>query len=55
MGVREARPDVSANRRKDIADVVDIMTLCPDPDTAYPRAWAEKIDVSDRLREFIPE
>lgn len=42
-----------ANRRKDLADVEEIIGVCKDIDQRYLREWAEKMNVSDRLNSFL--
>lgn len=42
-----------ANRRKDLADVEEIIGLCKDLEVPYLRAWAERLDVAERLNEFL--
>ena len=43
-----------ANRRKDLADIEDIVALCADIDARYLREWAGKLNLYDRLAEFFP-
>lgn len=43
-----------ASRRKDLADVEEIVALCRDLDVSYLRGWAARLGVRDRLKEFFP-
>lgn len=43
-----------AHRRKDLADVEEIVVLCPDLDASYLRRWAATLGIADRLAEFLP-
>ena len=43
-----------AHRRKDLADIEDIISGCPTLDERYLRVWAAKLDVANRLAEFLP-
>ncbi len=43
-----------AHRRKDLADVEEIVACCDNLDMSYLHSWAAKLDVVDRLREFFP-
>ena len=44
-----------AHRRKDLADVEEIVALCPGLDMAYLNTWARGLEVEDRLGEFFPD
>lgn len=44
---------LAANRRKDLADIDDIIAVQPNMDLGYLRRWAEFLDLSDRLAEFF--
>ena len=43
-----------ASRRKDLADVEEIVVVCKDLDTRYLEDWARRLNISDRLSEFFP-
>lgn len=43
-----------AHRRKDLADVEEIATLCPNLDIPYMRRWATTLGIELPLREFFP-
>jgi hypothetical protein len=44
-----------AHRRKELADIDDILALCKDLDVAYLNRWAAKLNLTDRLAEFLPQ
>ncbi|HWL92101.1 MAG TPA: hypothetical protein VNT79_01080 [Phycisphaerae bacterium] len=44
-----------ASRRKDLADIEEIMGVCRDLDVPYLRNWAKSLGVADRLAEFFPQ
>jgi hypothetical protein len=43
-----------ANRRKDLADIEEVIAVCDQLDLTYLREWADRLDVRDRLAEFFP-
>ena len=43
-----------AHRRKDLADVEEIVAVCVGLDVGYLREWAAKLGILDRLAEFFP-
>lgn len=43
-----------ASRRKDLADVEEIIAVCGGLDLQYLREWAGKYNIADRLAEFFP-
>lgn len=43
-----------AHRRKDLADIEEIFSICADLDRTYLRQWAEKLQLTDRLAAFLP-
>jgi len=42
-----------ANRRKDQADIEEIIGLCKNLDVPYLNSWATKLELAERLRQFI--
>jgi hypothetical protein len=42
-----------AKRRKDLADVEEIVSLCKDLDVDYLRDWAGRLSVGEALTEFL--
>lgn len=44
-----------AHRRKDLADVEEILAVCKDLDVSYLHEWATKLDLTDGLAEFFPK
>ncbi len=44
-----------AHRRKDLADVEEIVSVCAGLDVGYLREWAAKLDLRERLAEFFPD
>jgi len=43
-----------AARRKDLADIEEILLACASIDVGYLRSWASALRVADRLAEFLP-
>ena len=43
-----------ASRRKDLADIEEIVTICQSLDMPYLRQWASKLGITDRLVQFFP-
>lgn len=43
-----------AHRRKDLADVEEIVAACRELDVNYLREWAAKLGVAEGLAEFFP-
>jgi hypothetical protein len=44
-----------AHRRKDLADVEEIIDVCKNLDLPYLYEWADKLKLNDRLAEFLPK
>jgi hypothetical protein len=42
-----------AARRKDVADVEEVVHGCKNLDLAYLRDWSRKLNISDRLEPFL--
>lgn len=42
-----------ANRRKDLADIEELVVMCRDLDRRYLREWAARLSITDRLSQFL--
>lgn len=45
---------VITHRRKDLADVEEILGVCTDLDVFYLCEWAKRLDLTEQLAEFLP-
>ncbi|MFO0983037.1 MAG: hypothetical protein U1E76_15135 [Planctomycetota bacterium] len=47
--------ELIAFRRKDQLDLEEIFQIVRDLDASHLRQWAKRLDLTDRLRQFLPE
>jgi hypothetical protein len=43
-----------SRRKKDLADIEDLVALCTHLDVTYLREWAGRLGIEDRLAEVLP-